>query len=58
MKAEEGDRVVLQAPGGTTHLTVMEVVYERIEVEVFREPLGAQASEKVIVRPSNLADKN
>ncbi len=46
MKAEEGDRVVLQAPGGTSYLTVLEVAYERIEVEPFREPLGAEASAK------------
>ncbi|MBS1831790.1 MAG: transcription elongation factor GreB [Acidobacteria bacterium] len=43
MKAEEGDRVVLQAPGGTTYLTVLEVSYEHIAVEPFREPLGAEA---------------
>ncbi len=44
MKAEEGDRVVLEAPGGETHLTVLEVSYERIAVEPFREPPGAQSS--------------
>jgi transcription elongation factor GreB len=44
MKSEEGDRVVLQAPGGTTYLTVLEVSYQRIPVEPFREPLGAEAS--------------
>lgn len=43
MKAEEGDRVVLQAPGGTTYLTVLEVSYEHIPVEPFREPLGSEA---------------
>lgn len=46
MKAEEGDRVVLQAPGGTTHLTVLEVSYEHIPVEPFREPVGAEAKPK------------
>lgn len=46
MKAEEGDRVVLQAPGGTAYLTVLEVRYERIEVEPFREPLGAETKAK------------
>ncbi len=56
MKAEEGDRVELQAPGGTTHLTVLEVVYERIEVEVFREPLGAETSAKEAARRNSLID--
>lgn len=53
MKAEEGDRVVLQAPGGTTHLTVLEVAYQRIEVEPFREPLGAEAKAKAPVAGTN-----
>lgn len=44
MKAEEGDQVVLEAPGRKTYLTVIEVSYERIEVEPFREPPGAQSS--------------
>ena len=44
MKATEGDRVVLQAPGGKTYLTVLEVYYERISVDPFQEPLGAEAS--------------
>jgi transcription elongation factor GreB len=43
MKSEEGDRVVLQAPGGTEYLTVLEVRYERIPVEPFREPAGSEA---------------
>jgi transcription elongation factor GreB len=43
MRAVEGDRVVLRAPGGTTELTVLEVSYERIDVEPFREPAGAEA---------------
>ena len=38
MKSAEGDSVVLQAPGGTEELTVLEVYYERIAVEPFREP--------------------
>lgn len=46
MKSAEGDQVVLHAPGGTTHLTVLEVCYERISVEPFREPPGAEASAK------------
>jgi transcription elongation factor GreB len=51
MKSEEGDTVTLQAPGGTTQLTVLEVSYERIEVEPFREPPGAEAKP----RPSTSA---
>ena len=44
MKAAAGDRVVLQAPGGTDYLIVLEVCYKRIPVEPFREPPGAEAS--------------
>ena len=44
MKSAAGDRVVLQAPGGTEYLTVLEVCYEHISVEPFREPLGAESS--------------
>jgi transcription elongation factor GreB len=47
MKAEEGDRVLLQAPGGTEYLTVLDVSYKRIPVEPFREPAGAESSSKV-----------
>jgi transcription elongation factor GreB len=44
MKAAEDDEVVLYAPGGTETLTVLEVRYERIYVEPFREPPGAEVS--------------
>ncbi len=50
MKAAAGDRVILQAPGGTEHLTVLEVRYERISVEPFREPPGAEAAAKQLPR--------
>ena len=50
MKAEAGDNVVLQAPGGTEDLTVLEVRYERIAVEPFREPPGSEASAKGLTR--------
>src|SRR5215203_2212171 len=43
MKSEAGDRVVLQAPSGTEYLIILEVSYERIPVEPFREPPGALA---------------
>jgi transcription elongation factor GreB len=44
MKAAAGDRVILQAPGGTEYLDILEVCYERIPVEPFRIPPGAEAS--------------
>ncbi len=40
MRSGEGDSVVLEAPGGKKRLTVLEVRYERIDVEPFREPTG------------------
>lgn len=43
MKAEAGDDVVLRAPGGEETLTLLDVRYERIVVEVFTEPKGAEA---------------
>jgi transcription elongation factor GreB len=46
MKSAAGDSVVLQAPGGTEYLTVLEVSYKRIPVEPFREPLGSEAAGK------------
>ena len=46
MKSTAGDRVVLKAPSGTEYLTVLEVCYEHISVEPFREPLGAESSAK------------
>ena len=46
MKAGEGDRVVLHAPGSTAQLQILEVRYERIPVEPFREPPGAEAATK------------
>jgi len=50
MKSAAGDQVVLQAPRGTEYLTVVEVRYERIAVEPFREPPGSEASAKGIAR--------
>jgi transcription elongation factor GreB len=50
MKSAAGDSVVLQAPGGTEYLTVLEVCYERISVEPFREPPGCEASAKRLPR--------
>ncbi|HXF14243.1 MAG TPA: transcription elongation factor GreB [Terriglobales bacterium] len=51
MKSAAGDEVVLQAPGGTEYLTVLEVCYKRIPVEPFREPPGSEASGKGRTRP-------
>jgi transcription elongation factor GreB len=46
MRSAAGDTVVLHAPGGTEDLTVLDVWYERIAVEPFREPPGSEASTK------------
>ena len=50
MKSAAGDSVVLQLPGGTEYLTVLDVRYERIAVEPFREPAGSEASAKGLPR--------
>jgi len=50
MKSAEGDSVVLHAPGGTEDLEVLEVRYERIDVEPFREPVGSVATAKRVGR--------
>jgi len=50
MKSAAGDSVVLQLPGGIEYLTVLEVRYERIDVEPFREPPGSEASAKGVPR--------
>ncbi len=46
MKSQEGDTVVLHAPGGTENLTVLEVSYQHIPVEPFREPPGSESAAK------------
>ena len=46
LKSAAGDSVVLQAPAGTESLEVLEVRYERISVESFCVPPGAEASAK------------
>jgi transcription elongation factor GreB len=53
MKSGPGDCVVLQAPSGTTELEILEVRYERIPVEPFREPPGAEAAPKTHPRTSD-----
>lgn len=44
MKGKPGDRVMLRAPGGTEPLQILEVRYQRIAMEPFREPPGAEAA--------------
>lgn len=44
IKAGPGDRVVLKAPGVTEKLLILEVRYEHIPVEPFREPPGAESA--------------
>ena len=46
MKSGPGDRVVLHAPGGTEELEILEVRYEPIAIEPFREPPGAESAAK------------
>jgi transcription elongation factor GreB len=50
MKSAPGDDVVLHAPGGTETLEILEVRYQRIPVEPFREPPGAEAAPKAGLR--------
>ena len=44
MKSGVGDRVLLHAPGGTEHLEILEVRYQRVPVEPFTEPPGSEAA--------------
>jgi len=44
MKSGVGDRVVLHAPAGTELLQILDVRYQRIPVEPFREPPGAESA--------------
>ena len=46
MKSAAGASVVVHLPGGTEELTVLEVSYQHIAVEPFREPAGSEASAK------------
>jgi transcription elongation factor GreB len=47
MKSGPGDWVTLRAPGGTEQLQLLEVRYERIPVEPFIEPAGAESAPKI-----------
>ena len=55
MKSGPGDRVVLHAPASTETLLILEVRYERIPVERFREPPGAESAGKPAASGSTLA---
>jgi len=57
MKSAAGDRVTLEAPDGTAYLTVLEVRYERISVEPFREPPGAESSARDSLTGANSPDE-
>ena len=48
MKRGPGDRVVLHAPGGTEQLEIIEVRYQRIPVEPFSEPPGAECASPAV----------
>ncbi len=45
-KAGPGDTVILRAPGATEELEVLDVRYERIPIEPFTEPPGAESTPK------------
>ena len=50
MKSGPGDSVVLRAPGMTEQLQILDVRYERILVNPFIEPPGAEAASKASAR--------
>src|SRR5262245_60896184 len=56
MKAGPGDRVVLHAPGGTKQLEILDVRYERIPVDPFTPPPGAESAPKV--RPRTVGQQS
>ena len=46
MKSAAGDRVTLRAPGGTEQLKILEVSYDPIPLEPFRQPPGAESADQ------------
>lgn len=46
MKSEPGDRVALHAPAGSEDLQILEVRYERVAVQPFKEPPGAESASR------------
>lgn len=53
MKARAGDHVVVQAPTKTERIEVLDVGYEPIPMEPFREPPGAEAPVAKAVPPKS-----
>jgi transcription elongation factor GreB len=53
MKSGPGESVVLHAPGDTERLEILEVRYERIPVEPFSPPPGAESAPKSRSRAGN-----
>ena len=51
MKAGPGDTVIVRAPGGTQQLEILSVSYERIPMDPFTEPPGAEAAPKEAAAP-------
>jgi transcription elongation factor GreB len=47
MKSGPGDAVLLHAPGKTEQLRILDVRYEQIAIEPFREPPGAESAPKI-----------
>lgn len=45
-KAGPGDRVVLRAPAGAEFLEIVDVCYQRIAIEPFTEPPGAESASR------------
>lgn len=50
MKSGVGDSVVLHAPGGVEELDILEVRYQRIPIEPFAEPPGAEVEPRTRAR--------
>ena len=46
MKSGAGDSVILHAPGGTSRLQILDVTYERIAMNPFTAPPGAESTPK------------
>jgi transcription elongation factor GreB len=55
MRAGEDDQVLLHAPGGIETLTVLEVRYERISVEPFQVPSGAEVRPRGLIADSEMS---
>lgn len=47
MNAGPGDEVILRAPGTTEPLQILDVQYQRIPIEPFTEPAGAESASRM-----------